>query len=296
MAPYILLDEYDTPLGPCPTIRLCPQLHGANLQGQPPPEAGSGILKIAWTSMTPPWAHVDNMMIAFRQLHGANLQGQPPPEAGCAWILKIAQESIFSDFNNPRVSSPFPAMKDCFGFTEAEVEKMTSYFGLESKMDGIKEWYNGYIFGGETVIYNPWSIVNYLSSPDEGLKPHWISTSDNRLVKEVIKLKRRDAIMTTEKLLRKEEVRKPLLTNIPYTQIESDPDVVWSFLLHSGYLKASEMHQEELGTSWRLSIPNKRIGDGLGDRGAELAEGGSVRQRGFYGLCQRHQRSQSQAD
>ena len=127
-------------------------------------------------------------------------------------------------------------------------------------MDGIKEWYNGYIFGGETVIYNPWSIVNYLSSPEEGLKPHWISTSDNRLVKEVIKLNRRDAIMTTEKLLRKEEVRKPLLTNIPYTQIESDPDVVWSFLLHSGYLKASEMHQEELGYhSWRLSIPNKEV-------------------------------------
>ena len=122
-----------------------------------------------------------------------------------------------------------------------------------------KEWYNGYIFGGDTVIYNPWSIVNYLSSPDEGLKPHWISTSDNRLVKEVIKLKRRDAIMTIEKLLRKEEVRKPLLTNIPYTQIESDPALVWSFLLHSGYLKASERRQEHTHITWRLSIPNLEV-------------------------------------
>ena len=61
-------------------------------------------------------------------------------------------------------------MKDCFGFTEPELEKMASYFGMESTLDGIKEWYNGYIFGGDTVIYNPWSIVNYLSSPDEGLK------------------------------------------------------------------------------------------------------------------------------
>ena len=225
-APYILLDEYDTPL------------HSAHLD-----------------------RYYDQMIAFIRSFMVQSFKDNPHlKQAVLIGILKIAQESIFSDFNNPRVSTILSsAMKDCFGFTEAEVEKMASYFGLESKMDGIKEWYNGYIFGGDTVIYNPWSIVNYLSSPDEGLKPHWISTSDNRLVKEVIKLKRRNAVMTTEKLLRKEEVRKPLLTNIPYTQIESDPDVVWSFLLHSGYLKASEMQQEELGTSWRLSIPNKEV-------------------------------------
>ena len=224
--PYILLDEYDTPL------------HSAHVD-----------------------RYYDQMIVFIRSFMVQTFKDNPHlKQAVVIGILKIAQESIFSDFNNPRVSTILsPAMKDCFGFTEAEVEKMASYFGLESKMDGIKEWYNGYIFGGETVIYNPWSIVNYLSSPGEGLKPHWISTSDNKLVKEVIKLKRRNAKMITEKLLRKEEVRKPLLTNIPYTQVENDPDVVWSFLLHSGYLKASEMQQEELGTSWRLSIPNKEV-------------------------------------
>ena len=224
--PYILLDEYDTPL------------HSAHVD-----------------------KYYDQMIAFIRSFMVQTFKDNPHlKQAVLIGILKIAQESIFSDFNNPRVSTLLsPAMKDCFGFTEAEVEKMTSYFGLESKMDGIKEWYNGYIFGGETVIYNPWSIVNYLSSPDEGLKPHWISTSDNRLVKEVIKLKRRDAIMTTEKLLRKEEVRKPLLTNIPYTQIENDPDVVWSFLLHSGYLKASERQQEHTHITWRLSIPNLEV-------------------------------------
>ena len=225
-APYILLDEYDTPL------------HSAHVD-----------------------RYYDEMIAFIRSFMVQTFKDNPHlKQAVVIGILKIAQESIFSDFNNPRVSTILsPAMKDCFGFTGAELEKMVSYFGQESKMDGIREWYNGYIFGGDTVIYNPWSIVNYLSSPGEGLKPHWISTSDNKLVKEVIKLKRRDAKMTTEKLLRKEELRKPLLTNIPYTQIENDPDVVWSFLLHSGYLKASEMQQEELGTSWRLSIPNKEV-------------------------------------
>ena len=230
-------------------------------------------------------------------------------------ILKIAQESIFSDFNNPRSLSdlrltarflPFfpatalpkcsrspatlrfwrlvseknhqksprslkvrqtprvstlldPEIEDSFGFTESEVEAMSAYFGLEDEMEGIKEWYNGYLFGGNTVIYNPWSIVSFLGRPRAGLKPHWIGTSDNRLIKDVIKLDRREAKMTIEKLLRKEEVRKPLLTNIPYPQMESDTDVVWSFLLHSGYLKASERQQERTLITWRLAIPNLEV-------------------------------------
>ena len=225
-APYILLDEYDTPL------------HSAHVD-----------------------KYYDQMIAFIRSFMVQTFKDNPHlKQAVLIGILKIAQESIFSDFNNPRVSTLLdPEIEDAFGFTESEVEAMAAHFGLENTMDGIKEWYNGYLFGGETVIYNPWSIVSFLGRPRAGLRPHWISTSDNRLIKEVIKLKRRDAKMTTEKLLRKEEVRKPLLTNIPYTQVESDPDVVWSFLLHSGYLKASEMQQEELGTSWRLSIPNKEV-------------------------------------
>ncbi len=223
---YILLDEYDTPL------------HSAHID-----------------------KYYDQMIAFIRsfmvQTFKDNLHLK---QAVLIGILKIAQESIFSDFNNPKVSTILsPAMKDCFGFTEPEVEKMVADFGLDQMMDGIREWYNGYIFGGDTVIYNPWSIINYIVSPEEGLKPHWIGTSDNRLVKDVIKLNHREAKITIEKLLQKEEMRKPLLTNIPYAQLENDPDVVWSFLLHSGYLKADEMHQEELGTTWRLSIPNKEV-------------------------------------
>ena len=224
--PYILLDEYDTPL------------HSAHLD-----------------------RYYDQMITFIRSFMVQTFKDNPHlKQAVVIGILKVAQESIFSDFNNPSVSTILSsAMKNCFGFTEAEVEKMTSYFGLESTLDGIKEWYNGYLFGGDTVIYNPWSIVNYLRSPEEGLTPHWIGTSDNRLIKDVIQLDRREAKMTIEKLLRKEEVRKPLLTNIPYTQIESDPDVVWSFLLHSGYLKASERQQEQRHITWRLAIPNLEV-------------------------------------
>ena len=224
--PYILFDEYDTPL------------HSAHVD-----------------------KYYDQMIAFIRSFMVQTFKDNPHlKQAVVIGILKIAQESIFSDFNNPRVSTILSsAMKDCFGFTETEVEAMAAYFGLEDEMEGIKEWYNGYLFGGDTVIYNPWSIVNYLRSPEEGLMPHWIGTSDNRLIKDVIQLDRREAKMTIEKLLRKEEVRKPLLTNIPYPQVESDPDVVWSFLLHSGYLKASKRQQEHRLITWRLAIPNLEV-------------------------------------
>ena len=198
--PYILLDEYDTPL------------HSAHVD-----------------------KYYDQMITFIRSFMVQTFKDNPHlKQAVVIGILKVAQESIFSDFNNPRVSTLLdPEIEDSFGFTESEVEAMTAYFGLEDEMEGIKEWYNGYLFGGDTVIYNPWSIVSFLSRPRAGLKPYWIGTSDNRLIKDVIKIDRREAKMTIEKLLRKEEIRKPLLTNIPYPQIESDPDVVWSFLLHT---------------------------------------------------------------
>ena len=224
--PYILLDEYDTPL------------HSAHVE-----------------------RYYDQMITFIRSFMVQTFKDNPHlKQAVVIGILKITQESIFSDFNNPRVSTLLdPEIEDSFGFTESEVESMTTYFGLEDEMEGIKKWYNGYLFGEDTVIYNPWSIVSFLGRPKAGLKPHWIGTSDNRLIKDVIKLDHREAKMTIEKLLQKEEVRKPLLTNIPYPQIESDPDVVWSFLLHSGYLKASERQQEHRLITWRLAIPNLEV-------------------------------------
>ena len=223
---YILLDEYDTPL------------HAA---------------------------YADNFydeMIAFIrsfmvQSFKDNLNLKQAVVIG---ILKVAQESIFSDFNNPAVSTVLSdAMKDCFGFTEPEVEKMAAYFGQESRLDGIRQWYNGYIFGGDTVIYNPWSLVSYFRNIKDGLLPYWVHTSANRMVKETLQLNKRDSRETMERLLKGEEVRREVAVNIVYPQIRTRPDVAWSFLLHGGYLKASERRQHEISQDYRLEIPNREV-------------------------------------
>ena len=223
---YILLDEYDTPL------------HAAYADN-----------------------FYDEMIAFIRSFMVQSFKDNPNlKQAVVIGILKVAQESIFSDFNNPAVSTLLdPEMEDCFGFTEPEVEAMADYYGLGNKMDGIREWYNGYIFGEDTVIYNPWSIVNYIRRPSAGLRPYWVHTSANRMVKETLQLNKGNSRETIEKLLKGEEVRREVESNIVYPQIRTRPDVAWSFLLHGGYLKADERQQVHTSITHRLSIPNLEV-------------------------------------
>jgi hypothetical protein len=107
--------------------------------------------------------------------------------------MKVAQESVFSDFNNPTISTILSAQyTESFGFTQGEVEEMARYYNLEDEMEDIRDWYDGYIFGIDTSVYNPWSIINYLSCPENGFKPYWVNTSNNRIIKEVIQLDKKE--------------------------------------------------------------------------------------------------------
>ncbi len=223
---YILLDEYDTPL------------------------------HVAYTGK-----FYDEMIAFIRSFMVQTFKDNPNlMQAVVIGILKVAQESIFSDFNNPAVSTLLnDSMKDCFGFTEAEVESMAKYFGQESAMDDIRRWYNGYIFGGDTVIYNPWSLVSYLRNIRDGLQPYWVNTSDNRLVREVLQMENQESVETISCLLRGKEVRKELHFNIIYPEITRNPEVAWSFLLHGGYLKATDRRQIRTNITYNLSIPNMEV-------------------------------------
>ena len=223
---YILLDEYDTPL------------HAAYTDN-----------------------FYDEMIAFIRSFMVQSFKDNPNlKQAVVIGILKVAQESIFSDFNNPAVSTVLnDSMKDCFGFTEAEVEAMAEHFGQQAELSNIRRWYNGYLFGGDTVIYNPWSLVSYFRNIKDGLLPYWVHTSSNRMVKETLQLSKRDSRETIERLLKGEEVRREVALNIVYPQIRTHPDVAWSFLLHGGYLKADERQQVHTSITHRLSIPNLEV-------------------------------------
>lgn len=175
-------------------------------------------------------------------------------------IMKVAQESIFSDFNNPSINTILSERyKDKFGFTEAEVEEMAEYLELTSHLDDIKKWYDGYVFGIDTVIYNPWSIIKFMSIPEDGLKPYWINTSDNRMIKDVMQLDKAEGKKVVEKLIKGEDVAKVIEENIVYQSIKDNPDVAWSFLLHAGYLKTCGKERVRNKYQYKLAIPNIEI-------------------------------------
>jgi hypothetical protein len=101
-------------------------------------------------------------------------------------ILRVAKESIFSGLNNLAVYSILrPEFATAFGFTEAEVEALAELAGPPAAIDRIREWYDGYRFGGQT-LYNPWSVISFLDSADREFRPYWIATSSNDLVRELL--------------------------------------------------------------------------------------------------------------
>ncbi len=178
-------------------------------------------------------------------------------------IYRVAKESIFSDMNNLYVSSiTTDAYADRFGFIQDEVEEMLEYYGLGERKDEVREWYNGYIFGSNTVIYNPWSIINFIK--DKRLQPYWVNTSSNDLIVDI--LKRTDASVKQKLVLLMEGGEIPdvaVNTSINFRNIAGtrllNEEVLWNFLVVSGYLKTQNLRIEGRRTVAGLKIPNAEI-------------------------------------
>jgi hypothetical protein len=176
-------------------------------------------------------------------------------------IMRIAKESIFSDLNNLGVYTLLSEeFDDKFGFTEKEVEILLSDYQLLDMYDQVQLWYNGYHFG-EKIIYNPWSIINFLGSKGKKLKPYWINTSDNKIVESLLSRGGKELKEELELLIRGETIEKAIDENIILKDIAAHEDSMWSFLLMGGYLKQTSMRKDDVleKTFYTLAIPNKEV-------------------------------------
>lgn len=174
-------------------------------------------------------------------------------------ILRIAQESIFSGLNNLTVNS---VMDDeygqFFGFTSSEVRDMLEYYGFMDKISEIKDWYNGYLFGS-TEIYNPWSVINYVSKG--GIpQAYWVNTGKNEILEDVLKTATNDMTERLYSLLQGERIITKVDQNVIYRLISEDPANIYSLLLVAGYLKTSKKELQADGSYLcEVAIPNKEI-------------------------------------
>ena len=145
-----------------------------------------------------------------------------------------------------------------FGFTESEVKAMLSYYGVSDKEEELKDWYDGYLFGSEE-IYNPWSVINYISD-NCFPKAFWQSTGSNEIIGEIIQAATPEITKDLYKLLCGEKIAAYIDTGVIYPEVQNNPYSIYSFLLVAGYLKVANIYPQSDGNFMcDVAIPNKEI-------------------------------------
>ncbi len=174
-------------------------------------------------------------------------------------ITRVSKESIFSDFNNPKVvTTTSEKYEDSFGFTQEEVWEALKEYGLYEERENVRTWYDGFTFGKKRDIYNPWSIIGYLDK--RKFTTYWANTSSNSLVGKLIREGSADVKITMEDLLAGGTLHAKIDEQIVYNQLDNGEDAVWSLLLASGYLRVESYEINEDGEeNYELKLTNKEV-------------------------------------
>ena len=198
--------------------------------------------------------YYDKAVGFFKSLYGAVLKTNPNLKMGVmTGIVRVAQAGIFSDLNNLIVYTILDdEYSEYFGLTEDEVTKALDYYDLEYNIKKVKEWYDGYKFG-QTEVYNPWSILNYLDI--KKLQSYWINTSSNVVIKEMLKNSGSNVFKVLENLFDKKDVSVTISNSIALGKSLASSEV-WELLLFSGYLTVKEKISQK---EYLVRIPNEEI-------------------------------------
>ena len=175
-------------------------------------------------------------------------------------ITRVSKESIFSDLNNLMVvTTTSDLYADSFGFTEKEVRAALKEYGMEDRMQEVKLWYDGFVFGRSREIYNPWSILNYLKTGK--FSTYWANTSSNSLVGKLIREGSKDVKIIMENLLKGEVLCTKIDEQIVFNQLDHNEYAIWSLLLASGYLKVEEcnMDPDREKDEYKLRLTNNEV-------------------------------------
>ncbi len=202
--------------------------------------------------------YYDQAIKFFKTFYGTTFKDNPYLEKTIiTGVSRVAKESIFSGANNFKVYTVLDnEFSTDFGITNEEMDQVIKDFNIQDKKEKIKEWYDGYAIGNSDGIYNPWSIINYLA--DKELKPYWVNTSSNDLIKLTLK----NSVTVKEKierLLRGETIQVPVNLETIITGIEEKEDNIWGLMVGTGYLKVVEKSQDKMTNLCKVKLPNLEI-------------------------------------
>ena len=202
--------------------------------------------------------YYDETIDFFKSFYGSVLKDNEYLEMGVmTGILRVAKENIFSGLNNVKVHSILnERFTEYFGVLENEVETALKDFGLEYDLSDVQKWYNGYLFG-ETKVYNPWSIINFLD--EKKLGAYWVNTSENSLIKLYLQKMKKEIFDDFSKLLNEENISKIINDNVTFGNLEANFEKnFWNLFFHSGYLTLAEKY-DAMKKVVSVKIPNKEI-------------------------------------
>lgn len=179
---------------------------------------------------------------------------------GC---LRISKESIFTGLNHLRIVSVLDQRySEHFGFTEPEVLQMMEYYNVKSRFSTMKEWYDGYMFGG-TEVYNSWSVINYMydlyADIDAFPRPYWINTSSNDIIKDMIARADRETKGQIETLLKGETLDIQVHEEATYGDMHSKGENLWNFLYFTGYLTKESEYFKGKYIFLKVRVPNIEV-------------------------------------
>lgn len=220
----ILIDEYDTPVNDA-------HVHGFR-------EDVLGFYR-AWLS---------DALKGTTDLYCAALTG----------VLRVSQESIFSELNNVQMDTTLDDdHAEAIGFTEAEAEALAAYTGRADRVAEMRAWYDGYSFG-RTKAYNPWSVLNFLRKNEA--QPYWTNTSRNGIVTELIAQAGDDQTVELAMLASGGVVKKPLDLRTVFDDLTHNPEAVWPQLYQSGYVTTEDTGFPNDSRRLRhLKVPNLEV-------------------------------------
>ena len=203
-------------------------------------------------------------LVAFtRSLFNSTFKTNPYLErAIMTGITRVSRESIFSDLNNLEVVTTLsPKYTTAFGFTEQEVFNALDEFGLSEQKGEVKAWYDGFVFGEQKDIYNPWSIINYLDKKKIAL--YWAESSSNGLINNLIQKGSSYIKKMLETLISGKNIKVPIDEQIVFSELDYSEDAVWSLMLASGYLKVVSSEElnliRESDNEYELALTNREI-------------------------------------
>lgn len=202
--------------------------------------------------------YYDEVLSFVRNLLSGALKSNPYLYRGVlTGVRRVSKESLFSGLNNVRVCSVLDVdFASAFGFTEPEVASVLAAAGRSAHLDEVRAWYNGYVFGGQT-IYNPWSVLSFA---EQGIiKEYWVSTSSEELLRQLIPANKAGLQGPFEALFHGETVERVIDEHVVLRDLQTNPEAIWSFMLTAGYLKAVDLRWDEGRPHVKLAIPNREV-------------------------------------